>query len=150
MFSKLFYGFRLLYLPSHCIWWRNQTQERRLTLEVTIDKFPPASLQWHGKYLRDKWSQLTCNSTLTQLLLKRLQCSAVCRVGWSCTRHIIKKSKEKYLWSSQCGAERSSSHTVEDIISDAAVTKRCSVLLQKFQSCLLLVPGGPEEKSLLV
>jgi len=102
MFRKLFHGFRWLCLPSRCIWWRNQTQERRLTLEVIIDIFPPALLQWHGKYLRDKWFQLTCSSTLTQLLLQRLQWSTVCRVGWSCTQHIIlkKKGNEKYLWSS--------------------------------------------------
>jgi hypothetical protein len=65
MFRKLFHGFRWLCLPNHCIFWRNQTQEKGLTLEVTIDKFPPAPLQWHGKYVRDKWFQLTCNCTKT-------------------------------------------------------------------------------------
>jgi hypothetical protein len=38
------------------------------------------------------------------------------------------------------------SHTVENFFSGAAVTRGCSALLQKFQSCLFLLPGRPEEK----
>jgi len=39
--------------------------------------------------------RLHATLSLTELLLQRLQWSAVCRAGWSCTQHIMKKEQRE-------------------------------------------------------